>query len=82
MKRICFNRDNYEVELNKLFNRPSYPPEIEVAVRDIINDVRKNGDQALVKYAGMFDHAHLTPERFRRRSAKPPPSWTARPSAR
>ncbi len=65
MKRICFNRDNYEVELNKLFNRPSYPPEIEVAVRDIINDVKKNGDQALVKYAGMFDHAHLTPEHFR-----------------
>jgi histidinol dehydrogenase len=64
MEKIYYNDKAFEDKLNKLYHRPSYPPEIETAVKDIINDVRDNGDNALCKYAKKFDNAELTPEMF------------------
>lgn len=44
------------VALGDVINRTvdAYP-EVEKAVKDIIDDVRRNGDAALKKYAGLFD---------------------------
>ncbi len=64
MKRLTYGLDNFEFELLKLYNRGSYPAEIEDSVRDIIAEVRRDGDKALVKFAKKFDHADLTPDRF------------------
>ena len=65
MEKIYYNDKAFEDKLYKLYHRPSYPPEIEASVNDIINDVRDNGDAALCKYAKKFDNADLTPDMFK-----------------
>ncbi len=52
-------------QLEALFGRPAYPPEIEADVAAIIADVRARGDAALVEYAKKFDRFDLTPENIR-----------------
>jgi histidinol dehydrogenase len=44
-----------ETYVTKLEGRGSRLDEVEPAVRRIVNDVRKNGDRALLKYARKFD---------------------------
>lgn len=65
MKKLYYNAPGFEEELRALADRPGYPPEIESQVAAIIEDVRKEGDAAIVRYAAKFDHAELDPSRFR-----------------
>ena len=39
---------DFEEQLSLLYNRPGYPPEIEKAVGAIIDDVKSNGNEALL----------------------------------
>jgi histidinol dehydrogenase len=41
------------------------PPEITASVTSILEDVRQNGDRAVIKYARQFDGAKLRPRDFR-----------------
>ncbi|MGN1418646.1 MAG: histidinol dehydrogenase [Acutalibacteraceae bacterium] len=51
---------NYEASIKKeLFIRNSIPTNVESIVSEIIADVIKNGDDALIKYAKKFDKAEL-----------------------
>lgn len=43
-----------------LFERTTQTADVSEVVRDIIEDVRKNGDEALIRYAEKFDRAKLT----------------------
>lgn len=43
-----------------LFERTTQTADVSVVVRDIIEDVRQNGDEALIRYAEKFDRAKLT----------------------
>ena len=65
MKKLYFGSADFEADLKKLYDRPSYPPEIEAQAAAIIADVKTEGDAALVRYAAKFDHAELTPAQFR-----------------
>jgi len=65
MKELCYRDADFAAQLQTLYRRPSYPAEIERSVRDIIEEVRRNGDDALARYAREFDHAELAPEQFR-----------------
>ena len=65
MKKLYYDAPGFEEELRALADRPGYPPEIESQVAAIIEDVRKEGDDAIVRYAAKFDHAELDPSRFR-----------------
>ncbi len=49
-----------EVSNNEIFKRQKDTLNVEQIVSDIIDDVRKNGDEALFKYCEKFDKAHLT----------------------
>jgi len=51
MIKISFKQKNFEEALQALYCRPSYPPEIEQSVREILADVKHNGNAAIVKYA-------------------------------
>ncbi|MDD5727928.1 MAG: histidinol dehydrogenase [Victivallales bacterium] len=62
MEKIYCNDKAFEQKLSRLYQRPSYPPEIETSVNAIISEVRNNGDAALCACAKRFDHADLTPE--------------------
>lgn len=64
MNRLTYGSENFELDLLKLYNRSSYPAEIEDSVRGIIDEVKRDGDKALVKFARKFDHAELVPEHF------------------
>jgi histidinol dehydrogenase len=64
MIKISFKQKNFEGALQALYRRPSYPPEIEQSVRKILEDVKHNGNSAIVKYAKKFDHADLKPAEF------------------
>ena len=64
MEKIYYNDKAFDEKLDKLYHRPSYPPEIEEPVQQILADVRKDGDKALSKYAKQFDKVDLTPDMF------------------
>ena len=64
MEKIYFADEAFETKLDKLYHRPSYPPEIEDSVKQILADVRTKGDKALVEYAKKFDKVDLQPEMF------------------
>ena len=65
MKKISWNNSNDQAALQALYDRPGYPPEIEKGVAEILDNVFRRGDQALVEYAEKFDRAKLTPAQFR-----------------
>ncbi|QSH40886.1 histidinol dehydrogenase [Lentisphaerota bacterium ZTH] len=64
MKKIYYQDSDFERQLENLYHRPSYPPEIEDSVKAILKGVRERGDTALTEYARKFDKAELTPEQF------------------
>jgi histidinol dehydrogenase len=45
--------------------RPERQPELERAVRDILDEVRAGGDAAVIRLTERFDHAELGPEELR-----------------
>ena len=65
MKILDYRNANFDMGLQEIYNRPSYPPSIEESVRTIVNTVRSEGDKALVRYALEFDKAVLTPAEFK-----------------
>ncbi|HPN83828.1 MAG TPA: histidinol dehydrogenase [Victivallales bacterium] len=52
-------------QLEKLFQRKVYTQEIEDSVAKILNEIRKNGDSAVSKFAGKFDHVRIKPADFK-----------------
>lgn len=65
MKKLYFNAPGFREELKALYERPSFPPEIEAQAAAIIEEVKRDGNAALVKFAAKFDHVALIPETFR-----------------
>ena len=51
--------DIKKIELCEILKREESASGVEECVRDIISDVRKNGDAALFKYAERFDKAKI-----------------------
>ncbi len=64
MRLISYKQKNFDALLEKLYQRPSYPPEIENAVKLILADVQLNGNTAIKRYALEFDKADLSTRRF------------------
>ena len=64
MKTIHYSQANFDRLVSELYDRPSYPPEIEDSVKTILADVKKDGDDALIKYAKEFDNVDLTSDCF------------------
>ncbi len=62
MLKISYTQNDFEKQTTALYKRPSYPQEIEEGVKTILQDVRKNGNKALIKYAKKFDGAVLSNE--------------------
>lgn len=65
MRELHYRDADFDARLDALYRRPSYPAEIESAVRGIVDGVRQDGDAALTRYAREFDHVALAPEQFR-----------------
>ena len=65
MKILDYRKSDFAAGLEVIYNRPSYPATIEDAVRNIVNNVRSEGDKALQRYALEFDKAELTPAEFK-----------------
>ena len=65
MKILDYRKSDFAAGLEVIYNRPSYPATIEDAVRNIVNNVRSEGDKALQRYALEFDKAELTPSEFK-----------------
>ena len=59
MKVLDYRKSDFAAGLEVIYNRPSYPASIEDAVRTIVDNVRKDGDKALQRYALEFDKAEL-----------------------
>jgi len=65
MKILRHSDGGFQEALRSLTARRAFPESIEQAVREILDGVRSRGDAALVEYARKYDHAELTPDRFR-----------------
>jgi histidinol dehydrogenase len=59
MKKISWKDKNFEKVFESLCRGELYPPEIEKDVREILERVRRDGDNALLYYAKKFDGADL-----------------------
>ena len=65
MKFITQDSPDFSSDIAPLLNRSAFSQDIDQAVKAIIADIRENGDDAIIRYASKFDHATLTPDRFR-----------------
>jgi histidinol dehydrogenase len=65
MKKLFWGTPAFDKDLACLYGRAAFPPEAEKAAAEIIADVRRDGDAALVRYAKKFDRVDLAPEEFR-----------------
>ncbi|MFZ2654370.1 MAG: histidinol dehydrogenase [Victivallales bacterium] len=65
MKIISCKSRSFKDELEILFSRQPCPAGIEKTVREIVDEVRRNGDKAISKYALKFDKVGLGPAQFR-----------------
>ena len=65
MIRLDSSAKDFAEKMRPLCERPGYPPEIEVQVAEILQNVRTKGDAAIVEYALKFDKVQLKPENFR-----------------
>ena len=63
IQTLRFDDSRFEESLERIVNRGAFAQE-EVAgtVREIIDSVRKRGDEALLELTKKFDHLDLTPE--------------------
>ena len=50
--------------LDALYCRPACPASVETAVAEIMDDVLKNGDEAICRYLKKFDGVTLSPSEF------------------
>jgi histidinol dehydrogenase len=64
MKIISYKDSGFREKLEKLFTRQVCPKGIEKSVKEIVEDVRLNGNRAVSKYLLKFDSANLKPDRF------------------
>jgi len=64
MKKIIYGTDSFESDLQMLYDRPPFPPEAGKTAASMIDAVRAEGDEALVRFAKQFDRAELTPADF------------------
>ena len=64
MKKIIYGTSDFEQQLQLLYDRPAFPPAAEESARQIIAEVRRRGDAALIEFAEKFDHATLTADEF------------------
>lgn len=65
MKKINLKNKNYESEIKKLTERPAFPDEISESVKNILNEIKLKGDNAVIEYAKKFDNVDIVPEEFR-----------------
>ena len=65
MIRILFKDKNFSAKLKPLLERTAYAPDVESQAAKIIDEVRRKGDAAVVKFAAKFDGAKLTPKQFK-----------------
>ncbi|HBA83302.1 MAG TPA: histidinol dehydrogenase [Verrucomicrobia bacterium] len=50
--------------VDAFLNRPAFDPEAERIAREVLEDIRQRGDQAVAQYAKKFDGAALTAAKF------------------
>ena len=67
MLRIISQISEAEAEIQRICNRTHDDQVIhkEATVREVLQAVKRNGDNALVRYTSEFDRQDLTPEEFR-----------------
>ena len=65
MKFIDLRNNRNSNELQALTNRSAFPDDIADSVKNILNDIKYRGNDAVCEYAMKFDNAQLSPEQFR-----------------
>lgn len=66
MKIIKSWEDGFNEALNRIVNRGRIGrADVEVSVRNIINQVREKGDEAVIKFTKKFDNYRLSPENIK-----------------
>ncbi|MDR2649975.1 MAG: histidinol dehydrogenase [Clostridiales bacterium] len=60
-----YGKGGADMPLKRLKRGESDNAKVQTAVNEIVNAVRAEGDQAVLRYTDRFDHARLTPETLR-----------------
>lgn len=60
IRTVHWNPDKAVATVTRFLKRPSIDPAAEATARDLLEDIRKRGDTALLKYIKDFDGASLT----------------------
>ncbi len=65
MRTFNYKDENFKEEISGLMERPSYPESIENDVKQILKEVKSDGNKALVKFAKKFDNADIAENNLR-----------------
>jgi histidinol dehydrogenase len=65
MKFIDASAERNLKKLDLLFQRGAYPHDLELGVSKILDELRRNGDNAIAKFAKQFDAVSMRPANFR-----------------
>ncbi|MDA0745471.1 MAG: histidinol dehydrogenase [bacterium] len=66
IETLTYNPDAPAEKLEAILSRTSdFTPELENTVRNIVADVRKRGDDAVLEYTKKFDGVQISPEKIR-----------------
>ncbi len=65
MKLMRRDSKDFECALEALYRRPAFPAEVEKSVAEIVESVRKGGDNAIRGFIKKFDGADVPPSKFR-----------------
>lgn len=65
IKIVKWTPDRPSAEVAAFLNRAAFDPAAETAAREVLDDIRRDGDAAVARHARNFDGAHLKPADFR-----------------
>ncbi len=65
MKFWRYDEPDFGKNLESVYRRSGFSPEIAAAAERIMEDVQKRGDAAVIEYAAKFDKVSLVPAKFR-----------------
>ena len=64
MKIIKWSAQRESATVQAFLNRPAFDAEAEDAARQVLEDIRRKGDEAVAHFAHKFDGSTLAPEQF------------------
>lgn len=65
VKVVRWSKTRHAPEVSEFLRRPAFNEQAENVAKQVLEDIRKEGDSAVARYIARYDGASLTPDKFR-----------------